>query len=63
MSYTEKGVLFMRHRLSYRALMKFGFSAYKALEIVIDAGRGDPAALRICRTALVITRRDGRLFR
>ena len=36
-----------RTEQTYRALIAYGFSAYKALEIVIDAQRGDRHALMV----------------
>lgn len=45
-----------RHRRIYRALTHYGFSAWLALEIVIDAERGVPHALTMCRTVLRIMR-------
>lgn len=41
----------MRHKRAYEALKAYGFSAFKALEITLDASRGDPFALNIVRLA------------
>lgn len=41
-----------RHERTYLALIKIGFSASKALEIVIDAQRGFGPALMFARIAL-----------
>lgn len=45
-----------KHRRTYRALTAYGFSAAKALEIVIDAQRGDKFALLMCKTVLKIVK-------
>jgi hypothetical protein len=40
-----------RHHRTYRALIIFGFSAFKALEIIIDAQRGNRHALMVAKAA------------
>lgn len=40
-----------RHMRTYSVLKRYGFSALKSLEIVIDAQRGDEVALAFCRVA------------
>ncbi len=41
-----------RHTRTYEALKAFGFSAFKALEIVIDAQRGDHVAITMAKFVL-----------
>lgn len=40
-----------RYRRTYAALKRFGFSAFKAAEIILDATRGDAYALQAVTVA------------
>lgn len=46
----------MKNIRTYRALTTFGFSAMKALEIVVDARRGNKHAIVWAKAALKATR-------
>jgi hypothetical protein len=46
----------MKNIRTYRALTTYGFSAMKALEIVVDARRGNRHALAWAKAALRATR-------
>ncbi len=48
----------MKHRKTYAALKEYGFSAYKTLEIILDASRGDEHALLLAKTVLLIMREN-----
>jgi hypothetical protein len=47
----------MRHPRIYAALKAFGFSAFKAAEIMLDAERGDKYALSVVRLSAGATRK------